>query len=125
MKKILLLLTMITVLSCNPEEPFGPIEPNEIPTPESLIINDVMGIKLESSIVVDEVRMNVKLPHNGTYRIKIKDITGKVISQEKITSSMGDNILSVYTSVLPKSSYTIELYDNNNKLGGAVFSMDN
>jgi hypothetical protein len=45
-----------------------------------------------------------------------------LISQEKLTAQEGDNILSVYTSSLDKSSFTLELTDvNHNVIGRTVF----
>ena len=42
-----------------------------IEVPEVLQIVDEIGIKLESTIVTNQVAMNVKLPEDGVYRIKI------------------------------------------------------
>lgn len=91
-------------------------------TPKSLIITESVGLKLESTIVTDKVAINAKLPSAGDYRIRIKDIMGKMVSQDKITAKSGDNVLSIYTSSLPKSSYTIELQDEYGKvLGSSIF----
>lgn len=90
--------------------------------PEKLNIVEAEGIKLEEVFVENQVSMNVKLSQPGMYRIKIKDLAGKVISQERLQVKEGNNILSVYTSTLPKSSYTIELQDDNHiKLGSSIF----
>lgn len=62
--------------------------------------------------------MNVKLPYSGQYRVRLKDIKGTLVSQEIITANMGDNLLKVYVSTLPKSSYTITLVDLDNKVLG-------
>ena len=62
--------------------------------------------------------MNVKLQYSGTYRIKIKDISGELISQEKINGEEGNNLLKVYVSTLPKSSYTLLLTDYNHQVLG-------
>lgn len=115
MKKVLILISVfVLVLGCTKDDMF---EPAPI-IPTALQINDIMGIKLESTIVSNEVKMNVKLPADGTYRIKIKDIGNKLISQEKINASVGDNILSVYVSSLENDSYTLELTDDNHKVLG-------
>lgn len=92
--------------------------------PENLVIAETHGIKLENYIVENEVNINVKLPLDGTYRIKIKDITGKLVSQEQIKATQGDNILKIYVNSLPTSSYSVELIDDANiKLGEAIFSI--
>ena len=119
MKKLLISLFVITmVVGCSNDEIF---EPQTI-TAQSLVMVGKVGLKLESTIVTDKVAINAKLPTNGDYRIRIIDIVGKVISQDKITAKEGDNVLSIYTSSLPKSSYTIELQDEyGNVLGSSIF----
>jgi len=116
MKKILTLLTLLLVLGCAKETQF--IEEVSFDIPESLKIQDVSGLKIESFIVEEEVRMNVKLPYSGEYRVKIKDIKGTLVSQEIILANSGDNLLKVYVSTLENSSYTISLTDLNGKVLG-------
>ena len=117
MKKLLFisLLLSLTLSSCMRDEIFEPIV-NEVP--KSLEIAEIQGIKLESTIVNDEVNMNVKLSYSGTYRIKIRDIGRNLVSQEQIDAKVGDNILKVYVKSLPSDSYTIELTDSNNEVIG-------
>ena len=118
MKKLLVLLSLIFVVGCQPDEIISPIDLNGEEVPNSLYINAISGLKLESNIVSDEVRMNVKLPYSGTYRIKIRDISKELISQEKITANEGDNLLKVYVSSLPKDGYTIELTNDIHEVLG-------
>ena len=117
MKKLLFisLLLSLTLSSCMTDEIFEPIV-NEVP--KSLEIAAIQGIKLESTIVSDEVNMNVKLSYTGTYRIKIRDIGRNLVSQEQIDAKVGDNILKVYVKSLPSDSYTIELTDSTNEVIG-------
>lgn len=115
MKKFTTLL-LILALGCSPEiedfeDPFTEI-------PEALEIIEASGLKLESYIVVEEVRINAKLPSDGQYRIKIRDISNKVISQEKVDGAEGDNLLKIYVRTLPESSYNVELLTNSNQLIG-------
>ena len=117
MKKLLLLLPILMFLGCAQDEPF--IEEVSFDLPKALEINELVGIKTESIIVEEEVRMNVKLPYSGEYRIKIRDIGGTLISQEIILANAGNNLLKVYVSTLPSSSYKLELTDLNHKLLGA------
>jgi PBP1b-binding outer membrane lipoprotein LpoB len=115
MKKILLVTISLMFLNgCSKDE----IDPyvNQV-KPELQILNKV-GIKLESSFVTTEVAMNVKFELDGNATIKIFDISNKVISKEQISVKSGDNILKVYTSALPPSSYRIGLYDSNDNLLG-------
>ena len=118
MKKLLILLSLIFVIGCSPDEIISPIDLNQTEVPESLQIDDLQGLKLESTIVSDEVRMNVKLPYTGTYRIKIRDISKELISQEKIEGNEGDNLLKVYVSSLSKDGYIIELTNNDHDVLG-------
>lgn len=120
MKKLLTLLVLLTLTSCMKDDIMEPVFVSEVP--ETLLMDELVGIKLESVIVSSQVRMNVKLPNDGTYRVKIRDINNTLISQEKLTAQEGDNILSVYTSSLDKSSFTLELTDvNHNVMGRTVF----
>ena len=91
-------------------------------TPQ-LQIKNVVGIKLESSFVTNEVLMNVKSELEGKVTIKIFDISNKVVSKEEIMVKSGDNILKVYTTTLPQSAYRIGLFDvNGNQLGITDFN---
>ena len=94
-----------------------------IEVPEVLQIVDEIGIKLESTIVTNQVAMNVKLPEDGVYRIKIRHgMNNELISQERVNGTEGDNILKVYTSTLDKSGYMIQLTDeSHNVLGASSF----
>jgi hypothetical protein len=116
MKKLLLLLSLFLLVGCMKDDFIEPI--NLVEIPESLVIEDLQGLKLESTIVSSEVRMNVKLPYTGDYRIKIRDISNQLISQEKIDGNEGDNLLKVYVSSLDKDGYMIELTDNNHDVIG-------
>ena len=91
--------------------------------PQSLEIDELIGIKLENTIVTDRVAMNVKLPLNGKYRIKIRHgINNELISQEMIEAGEGDNLLKVYVASLDKSAYMIQLTDEyHNVLGNQSF----
>lgn len=118
MKKVLVLfVTLFLITACQKDDILSPIDFTQ-EVPESLLIDDLMGIKVESTIVTSEVKMNVKLPYTGEYRIKIRDIGKKLISQEKITADAGDNLLSVYVSSLENDGYTLELTDINHKVLG-------
>ena len=72
MKKILSLLLILMVLGCAQEEIY--IEQVSIDIPKALEIKELVGLKIESVIVEEEVRMNVKLPYSGEYRVKVRDI---------------------------------------------------
>ena len=117
MKKLLTItILLLTLTGCMKDEIIEPI--NLVEVPESLVIKDLQGLKLESTIVSSEVRMNVKLPYTGEYRIKIRDIVNDLVSQEKINGNEGDNLLKVYVSSLNKDGYLIELTDNNHDVIG-------
>jgi len=123
MKKLLLILLTFTILigCANDDEFLEPITNEEIP--QSLQIKELIGIKLENTIVTDRVAMNVKLPLDGKYRIKIRHgINNELISQEMIEAEEGDNLLRVYVASLDKSGYMIQLTDEfHNVLGNQSF----
>ena len=96
----------------------GPID--EMNIPKELQIADVVGLKVESIFVSDEVNINAKLPYSGTYRIKIRDIGNTLVSQEKITAKEGDNILKVYVSTLANDSYILQLTDDTHNILGVT-----
>jgi len=117
MKKVLLLLSVFLLIGCMDDDIISPID-DIVEVPESLQIADIQGLKIESTIVSDEVRMNIKLPYTGTYRVKIRDIGKNLVSQEKLNADEGDNILKVYVSSLENNGYTLELTDDNHNIIG-------
>lgn len=117
MKKLVPFILLLVAFGCTQDEAF--VYENSIDVPKSLQISEMIGLKIESIIVQDEVNINAKLPYSGEYRIKIRDIGGTLISQEIITGKSGDNLLKVYVSTLSKSSYRLELTDNEHKVLGA------
>ena len=120
MKKIISVFLMIMLVGCVRDE-LQDIYPQSF-IPENLKIEEPIGLKLESIFVNDKVSINVKLPQDGTYRIKIRNISNELVSQERLTAKEGDNILSIYTKSLSKSSYTVELTkDDHTVLGRTVF----
>ena len=123
MKKLLSILVLFLVLGCAQDEEFIVIDENQ-EVPEALFIEDLVGVKLASSIVSDRVAMNVKLPSDGVYRVKIRhSMTNELISQERLNGKEGDNILKVYVNTLEKSSYKLELTkENHTVIGVTVFS---
>ena len=118
MKKVLILLSLVLLIGCMKDDDIlSPID-NVVEVPESLVIGDLQGIKVESTIVTNEVKMNIKLPYTGIYRVKIRDISKQLISQEKLEAKEGDNILKVYVSSLQNDGYTLELTDDNHDIIG-------
>lgn len=114
MKKLLALAALL-IVSCAKDEIYEEVQMDIIP--ESLQMVDPVGIKLESNFVSNEALMNVKLSDKGDYTLKILDINNKVVASEKVKGFIGDNLFKVYTKVLPKSSYRLELYKINNRVG--------
>ena len=116
MKKLLPLLLVFIAVGCIKDELLLPVEEQIIP--KALEISSLQGIKVESIIVQDEVKINSKLESAGQYRIKIKDIKGTLVSQEIIEAKEGNNILKIYVNTLPASSYTVLLADINHNIIG-------
>ena len=122
MKNLISLLILLTLVSCARDVEDAAIPVLEVP--ERLVIDDLQGIRLGSLIVSQQVNINTKLPEAGMYRIKIYDFSGKLVNQEKLKGVKGDNILNIYVSSLPKSSYTVELRAMDNELiGRELFSV--
>ena len=109
MRKLIPLLFIIT-LSCSEVE--EPIVTSSIPADLGL---NTVGIKLASNFVTTEAKMNVRLEAAEKVTIKIVDLSGKVVSSESVEAKEGDNILSVYTKALPRSSYELQLYNSSNQ----------
>ena len=108
MKKIITLLSLVLMMGCYQDDDLVTLYPDQ-EVPESLQIKELIGIKLENTIVTDRVAMNVKLPLDGKYRIKIRHgMNNELISQEMITAGEGDNLLKVYVASLEKSGYLIQ-----------------
>jgi hypothetical protein len=112
MKRLPIIILIFTVIfACSQmDEPITPT--NSIPL--ELSLNSV-GIKLESNFVTNEAKMNVKLSEADKITIKIVDLSGKVVSSENIDAKAGDNILTVYTKALPRSSYELQLFNSKNQ----------
>jgi hypothetical protein len=102
-------------LACSTDEIYEPIYMEEIP--QELKIDALVGIKLESNFATDVINMNVKLDTEGEYFITVLDISNRIVSKEKVSGKLGDNLFRVYTSTLPKSSYRLELYRDQTKVG--------
>ena len=114
-KSLIFSICVIIFAGCTKDDILIPMQ--EQIKPELAIQNSV-GIKLETPFVSKEVSMNVKLEKEGTVVIKITDISNRVVSKEQVSVKTGDNLLKVYTSALPSSSYRIGIYDSNNNLLG-------
>jgi len=122
MKKILLLTLSLLVIGCAKEIDYEIVDFTFVP--DELVIEKDAGLRLASNIVHGNVDINVKLPSAGTYRIRVLDITNRIVSQEKIEAPKGDNILKVYVNTLPDQSYTVELLTNEgDMLGRDVFAI--
>ena len=120
-QKIYYTILFTLFLACSPDYDFE-IEPYTF-VPETLVIKEEVGIKLDSNFATTEVRMNVKLNSSGNYYIKVLNISGKVVAKELVNGKIGDNIFTVYTSTLPKSSYRLELFHEAEKVGTSLINL--
>ncbi len=110
MKRLLIPILLFTIMfSCSEFE--EPIAAPKSSIPSELGLNTV-GIKLASNFVTTEAKMNVRLEQADNVTIKIVNLSGKVVSSETVEAKAGDNILSVYTKALPRSSYELHLYNS-------------
>lgn len=118
-KRIIAMMLVLAAAACTQDSDYIDIPTTQVKN--TLTVEGVQGLKLESYIVTNQVKINSKLPSAGTYKIKIYDFNGEVVSQEKIEGKEGDNILSIYVSALPVSSYSVELQTADNKVIGKEF----
>jgi hypothetical protein len=120
-QKIYYTVLFTLFLACSPDYDFE-IEPYTF-VPEALVIKEEVGIKLDSNFATSKMKMNVKLNSTGNYYIKVLDITGKVVAKELVNGRIGNNIFTVYTSTLPKSSYRLELFNDDKKVGATSINL--
>jgi hypothetical protein len=118
MRKLIPLLFIL--VSCSEQE----FAADYVSIPKELAMTQSVGIKLESNFATTEAKMNVKLEQSGEYTIRIVDISGKVVSKETVTSLAGDNILTLHTKALPRSSYQLQLFNQyNQQIGVTVINL--
>jgi len=120
-QKIYYTILFTLFLVCSPDELYEPVYMEEIP--EALEIDELVGIKLESNFATEVINMNVKLDSEGEFFIKVLDISNRVVSKEKVSGELGDNLFRVYTKTLPKSSYRLELFRGNKKVGATNINL--
>jgi hypothetical protein len=111
-RSIILLFLFIMTFSCS--ELDEPIIAPKSSVPMELNLNTV-GIRLASNFITTEAKMNVRLDAADKVTIKIIDLSGKTVSSESVDAVAGDNVLTVYTKALPRSSYELKLYNSNNQ----------
>lgn len=107
---LMYLLVLGCVYACTQES----LEPGNSPLPVTPSLSNT-AIRLESSFIFNQADYTVRLDKAQTITIKIVDIAGKVVSSEKVSAKEGDNILTLYTKALPKSSYQLKLYNESNE----------
>ena len=115
---IINILMLLTIVACMSEDQLE-IIPIDQEIPEELFIGEPTGLKLESSILTEEVRINAKLPADGHYRIKIRHgLNDQLISQERLYAKEGDNLLKVYVRTIETSSYKLVLTNDDHQIIG-------
>ncbi len=122
MKKLLIPILAFTIIfACSEVEEPAVVSTSSIPAELGL---KTVGIKLASNFVTNEAKMNVKLDQDDKVTIKIVDLSGKVVSSESVEAKAGDNVLSVYTKALPRSSYELKLYNSKNQqIGNTLINL--
>lgn len=123
MKKLIFISLFLVLTGCMTDDDLY-IEPITTEVPENLIITELTGVKLASYVIVEEVDINIKLPADGVYRVKIRHgLNDEIISQEKINGKKGDNLLKVYVRALPKDAYKLEVTkENHDSVGFSSFA---
>jgi hypothetical protein len=105
--KSISVLLLLVMAACVNEE--FPILKNEIPN--SLKINNEVGLSVESQFVQGNIKMNVKVSTADTYTVRLHHISGRTVVKDEIRAEVGDNIKILYTAFIPKEPYTLVLYD--------------
>ena len=112
------IIMILTFVACVTDQDLE-IIPIDQEIPEELYIGEPTGLKLESYILTEEVRINAKLPADGYYRIKIRHgMTDKLVSQERLYAKEGDNLLKVYARTIETSSYKLVLTTDDHQVVG-------
>lgn len=122
MKKLFTLLCLLLAVSCAKEYDFE-VHPYNIVMPANLEIDKEVGIKLESNFTRETALMNVKINTAGIFTLKVVDIKNNVIAKELVTGKSGDNLFKVYVNTLPRNSYRIELFCDDQKVGAVVINL--
>lgn len=117
MKNLIILASaLVFIASCTNEDLVTPTPIEEVKKELKVVGN--VGIKVETPFVKEEVSMNVKAETAGKYSVKILNIVNRPVSSEEVELKAGNNILKIYTKVLPSSAYRIGLFDLNGNLLG-------
>jgi hypothetical protein len=103
MKKIIL-ISLILLVGCTKME----IEPTPPPTTQNIF-------SLKESRVVDGQEIHFQLPAAGVYTLTLIDKdNGQVISRERFTGKIGENIKRIYTNSI-QSQYLYLLLEDVTK----------
>jgi hypothetical protein len=97
MRKLLLFL-FILIVSCEKDEIILAPQPEPI----------VYVFDNSNTIISNGTEIIINLNYEGTHSLTIENIDG-VISREQFQGTIGDNTLTIYTSVLPKGPSTLIL----------------
>jgi len=115
---IINIIMILTFVACVTDDDLE-IIPIDQEIPAELFIAETAGLKLQSSVLTEEVRINAKLPADGHYRIKIRHgLNDRLISQERLYAKEGDNLLKVYVRTIEASSYKLVLTTDDHQIIG-------
>ena len=103
--KIIILCCVISIISCR-----------KIDTPIPQPVNKDIFSKTESS-VTDGMDIQFTLQTAGKYTFVLTDSINQVVSKERFTGIVGDNIKKIYTKSLSQKTLYLYLTDeSNNKI---------
>ena len=97
MRKLVLFL-FILIVSCQKDEIIVAPQPQPI----------VYVFDNSNTIISNGTEIIINLDYEGTHSLTIENTDG-VIGREQFQGSIGDNTLTIYTSVLPKGPSTLIL----------------
>ena len=94
---------MVSIISCRKVE---------IPIPQEPINKNIFD-KTEVSII-DGQDIQFTLKNVGKYTLTLTDSLNQVISKERFTGVLGDNVRKIYTKNFTQKSLNLYLSDENN-----------
>lgn len=104
MKKILF-FTLLFLWGCSKPD---------LPIPDELSIDDIFSVS--ESTVTNGQSIHFDLPLEGTYMLTLTDKeTEQVISRERFTGKLGENVKKVYTNSIQSKYLYLTLSDSQNK----------
>ena len=107
MKKFRFLILLLVLFSCQKDDIYF----------VDSIVEDKDIFAVESSVIRNGHELDLSVNQSGDFLLSITDeFTGQTFTNEKFRAEMGSNKINIYTRVLPKGSYKLEVKDSRNNI---------